>query len=68
MNTLAALAPRDLLTVHSVEHRAVAATSAADAARLATLRAAVLGRVKDVQALLVSAFRPSTSSPDLCCA
>lgn len=57
MNTLAALAPRDLLTVHSAEHRAVAATSAADAARLATLRAAELKRVAELQASVASGVR-----------
>ena len=66
MNTLAALAPRDLLTIHSVEHRAVAATSVADAARLAALRAAVLGRITELRDSLVTRF--SAPSTDVCCA
>lgn len=67
MNTLAALAPRDLLTVHSAEHRATAATSAADAARLAGLRAVVAARITAVRSSL-AVERTGTSSPDLCCA
>lgn len=67
MNTLAALAPRDLLAVHSTEHRATAATSAADAARLARLRAVVVERITAVRSTL-AVERAGTSSPDLCCA